>query len=111
MGTQAIISIRKNGNMEMKIIAGINGANASAVAKAIRKLGEVPTLNKAYDIAVENEFGVEESLVVMTALDHLFKDGDLSDELSDRYYKTFDNPNFNPRWEQGFADYVEIVDL
>lgn len=107
MATQGIVSVREHNEVVMKIVAGTDGYNALKVAKRLRKEWPVNP-EQAYEIAVQEVFGKVHDLVVLTLGAALYK-GD--DELDPRYQATFADPNFNPRWEQGTADHVEIVDL
>ena len=107
MATQGIVSVREHDEVIMKVVAGSDGYNASKVATKLR--GEWPvSAERAYDIAIQEVFGSVHDLVVQTIGEDLYK-GD--DELNPRYRTTFADPNFNPRWEHGTADHVEIVDL
>jgi hypothetical protein len=52
-----------------------------------------------------SDLGAEgEELEHRTGEDHLSK-------LYDRFKRTFDDPRFNPRWERGTAEYVEVVEI
>lgn len=93
----------------MKIVAGCDGMNARKVANAIKKLGRVPTLTEAYNIATKAPFGSEESLVVMGKQRSKFKGS--KEPLGPLYRQTFNQPRFNPRWEYGTADHIVVVDL
>lgn len=107
MATQGIVSVREDKEVVMKVVAGINGYNAPKVAKELKSRWPV-TPQEAYDIAISNNFGVIEDLVVVTLGENFFKE---DEDLDPRYQETFKNPNFNPRWERGTAAYVEIVDV
>ena len=107
MATQGIVSVREHEKVVMKVVAGTDGYNAPKVAARLKQEWPVSP-ERAYDIAVEEVFGTTHDLVVLTLGKAVFK-GD--EELDPRYAATFSNPNFNPRWEQGIADHVEIVDL
>ncbi len=54
------------------------------------------------------EFGCETCLVVQTAPSITFP----PDVEAGQLYRTkFDDPLFNPRWENGTADYCKVIDL
>jgi hypothetical protein len=106
--TQGVVSILLGGRVHMKIIAGCNGMNAERVAKEIRRLKRVPGIAEAHEIAKRLNFGAPESLVIVTESDIRF-DGE--ETLDNRYRDTFDRPEFNPRWDKGTADHVELVYL
>lgn len=107
MATQGIVSVRERDEVVMKVVAGSDGYNAPQVAARLQQEWPIDA-ERAYDIAVEEVFGTTHNLVVLTLGKAVFK-GD--EELDPRYAATFSDPNFNPRWEQGIADYVEIVDV
>lgn len=109
MATQGLVTVTKGGQVLMKFIAGSDGDAAVDLAAAIREWREPPSpLSNAYDIALAHGFGTKESLVVMNREDVEFR-GD--EDLDKRYRETFDQPRFNPRWDVGTADYVEVVEL
>lgn len=106
--TQGLVSIRKDGKVVMKIVAGNDGMNAKALADKIKHLGVVPTPTIAMVMARQCGFGSTNTLVVVEkSATHYDGDG----EPGPLYLETFHLPNFNPRWEQGTADFTEIVDL
>ena len=54
------------------------------------------------------DFGSQACLVVLT------EDGEYDNcdsELSSRYRETFSDPRFNPRWKEGTADHVRVVEV
>lgn len=108
MATQGMVSVTKNGATAIKIIAGCNGYNAPLVGEAVRRLERIPTIEEAFEIATEHSFGSESCLVVMDGTRHIFE----SDEaLPDRYRETFDDPRFNPRWDSGEVEYLEVIEM
>ncbi len=109
MATQGLVTIRENGRVVMKIIAGDNGYQADQLAQALRRLGKVPAIQHAYTIAQDEGFGCHFCLVVMTT-DDVYFDGDKKD-LAPRFRNTFDQPEFNPRWARGTADHIVVIDL
>lgn len=107
MATQGIVSVRERDEVVMKIVAGTDGYNAPKVATRLKQEWPVSP-EAAYDLAIQEVFGTVHDLVVLTLRETLFK-GD--DDLNPRYQETFSDPEFNPRWEQGIADHVEIIDV
>ncbi|MBP6931686.1 MAG: hypothetical protein KBD48_00700 [Candidatus Pacebacteria bacterium] len=103
--TQGLITVLLDGKVAMKIVTGCNGMYARKVAKSIRKLERVPTIEEAYEIAIK-EFDSKETLVV---LDHEKVRFDGEEELSSLYRSTFDRPRFNPRWDIGICEHISIV--
>ena len=97
------------GKVAMKIVAGCDGMNARKVANAIKKLGRLPSLTEAYNIAQGIGFGSEESLVVSGVKKSKFKGS--GEPLPRLYRQTFNQPRFNPRWKHGTADHIEVVEL
>jgi len=103
--TQGLISVTHNDEVVMKIVVGCNGYHFKKVVKQLK--GEWPvSLERAYEIALENDFGSENCLVVMDGNSEIFK-GD--EDHSPLYRETFADPNFNPRWECGLTDKFEIL--
>ncbi len=105
MATQGIISIVENNRTVIKIICGCNGYNAEKLAEIIKN-SKFEKIQDMYDIAIKNKFGCRDCLVVMDSDNIIFKgDGD----ICPLYRKKFDDPSFNPRWNNGSADYVIIL--
>lgn len=106
--TQGIVSVVKNGEVILKIVAGSDGMNAGKLAPEIKKRNAVLSLEELHSLAIEVGFGCEKCLVV------LGKESDFhmtEDDLPPLYRKTFSDPKFNPRWECGLADHVIVVKL
>jgi len=109
MATQGVVSITKDGRVQIKIVVGCDGYRAPAVAKQLQLRGAVPDAAEAYNIAQKIGFGCERCRVVLSDSDTITEDD--PDELGPLYRSTFDDPKFNPRWEQGIAAHTEIVEL
>jgi len=107
MATQGLVSVVQDGKTIVKAVCGINGMKAPMLAAEIRsrKLVDAKSI---FDAAKRVGFGEEASLVVLDRNQICF-DGD--GEVSELYTKTFDDPEFNPRWECGIPDRLEIVEL
>lgn len=107
--TQGIISITKKDKVIFKCVAGCNGFNAKKTAKAIKDKGKYD-LTSIYNTCVENDFGDKDSsLVVQSKKDWM---GAGKDEgLPKLYEEKFNDANFNPRWEYGTCDHIEIIKL
>lgn len=108
--TQGMITIISKETREVlaKIIVGNDGYLAPQVAKAIRAEKVKPdNLERLYRLAADLKFGCGQCLVVIGKKGVRFH-GD--EKLNRRYRKTFDNPNFNPRWKSGDCEYLEILE-
>lgn len=105
MATQGIVSVQSGGRVVMKLVAGNDGNLAQKVADRLRSSWPL-SADAAYDLARKIGFGCRESLVVLTESETKYKG---SVELDDRYYDTLQDPEFNPRWEQGTADHVVVI--
>ena len=108
MGTQGIVSIVDQHNQTvMKFVAGDNGMKAPVLAAWLREnYQERHTYSDLYAKAIELGFGCEDCLVLIgqcAMFSHIPGDSPPS------YRETFDKPEWNPRWERGSADYVEMV--
>ncbi len=104
--TQGLVSfVTQKGDVLMKIVAGSNGMKAQSVADIIKDEWPV-TPERAKEISEEEHFGSEDDLVIMTDSQILAED---PASLGSLYAETFENPNFNPRWEKGILDHVVVV--
>lgn len=108
MATQGVVSVVHQGRVVLKVIAGCDGYNAKKLSHAIRRLGRVPTLSEAYEMATNVGFGESGNLVVM---DERRSKHNTGERLSRLYRRTFEQPLFNPRWKRGTADFVSVVKL
>jgi len=107
MATQGIVSVIVNNRVAVKAVAGSDGYNASILAEEIERK-RVTSPEKIFALAKEVGFGSQDTLVVQSPDVNLFDgDGDLTGLYLDR--SKFLDPEFNPRWEQGTADYTKIV--
>lgn len=105
MAKQGIVSVVKTPETKIKVIAGCNGYNADGLAERIKTEG-LQSISEIYEAAKEQRFGCIDCLVVMdkkTALPD-------KDDLHSRYRDAFDDPEFNPRWKYGTADYVRVIE-
>lgn len=107
MTTQAIISLMKKGRVFIKIICGCNGHRTEKFVDIIKD-GQPEKIQDIYKIAIENNFGCRECLVVMDDKNVVFK-GD--EELGPLYREKFDDPLFNPRWNSGMADIISVLKI
>ncbi|OGH86252.1 MAG: hypothetical protein A2493_00090 [Candidatus Magasanikbacteria bacterium RIFOXYC12_FULL_33_11] len=107
MATQGLITVMQDGQVLMKIVAGCHGYKAKAVATSIRKNWPV-SIDDAYELAQKTGFGDEQSLVVIS---HEGYRAEGVEDLPYSYEETLDNPDFNPRWDSGMCDYLEIVNI
>lgn len=105
MATQGIISIMKNNRVFIKIICGCDGYNAKKLVDTIKN-NKLENIQDIYNAAIKDKFGCKDCLVVMNT-DNIFFEGD--GDIGQLYREKFDDPSFNPRWENGTADYVIIV--
>ncbi len=106
--TQGLITIRSGGKVVMKIVAGCDGNNAQKVADQLRDSWPV-SIENAYKIALNNGLGDKDCLVIITDSDIKYEGG--KNEIHSRYRETFQQPEFNPRWDHGTADFIIVVDV
>lgn len=114
MSTQGIVSVIIADIVTYKVITGSDGYNAPSVAKWIKENSADLSGQKIYDAAIKLNFGSKENLIVQTNNPNEPIIGEKNkDELNPLYLNTskFENPRFNPRWEQGTSDYIELVYL
>lgn len=106
MGTQAVVSIvDEQGKTIVKAVCGCDGYYAPQLAEKIATK-QAHTAKQVYDLARTLHFGCDLCLVVIDKTNTMYRGGL---ELSALYRSTFDDPNFNPRWEYGTADYTRVV--
>lgn len=108
--TQGIISIIKNNAVVFKCVTGCNGYKAKETAEKIKSIPfEELTGEKIYQICIETNFG-EAGMLVVQSKKESYCDN-MMDNLDPIYRnkKKFNDPKFNPRWECGLADQVEII--
>jgi len=106
MATQGIVTVTHKGIVTHKIIVGCDGYNADDLVQAIEEAQKPLTIGTCLALAKDVGFGCSDCLVVMDEYSSCGAD----DELDERYRRTFKNPRFNPRWENGTADYVRVVE-
>lgn len=105
---QGLVTIRSGGNVVMKIVAGCDGQFAKTVADRLRAVWPVNP-EQAYKIAEETGFGCNGCLTIVTESGIVLRG--VAEVLPPRYRETFHQPDFNPRWREGTAEFLEIVDL
>ena len=110
MATQGLLSIVQGGQVMAKVIAGADGYNIPHLARALRA---DPTTDAHELLRRANLFDMGgPSLIVQTSADtYLSEEAMDVDELPEWYRTKFDDPQFNPRWAHGTAEYTEIVEL
>ncbi len=96
------------GKVVMKLVVGCNGVQAQETADKLKAAWPVNP-EQAYKIARDTGFGCGGCLTVITESD-IFSKGD-DDPPSPLFRKTFSDPEFNPRWEQGTADHTVIINV
>lgn len=89
------------------MVVGCNGYNADKVAARIRSF-QSAGLTDLYMIARDEGFGCASCRVVIGREGVMCVD---PDDLHDLYRETFDQPAFNPRWENGACECYEPVDV
>ena len=97
--TQGLITITRNGQTALKVVCGCNGNRAEALAALIRAR-QLSSVEEIYNAALSIEFGCPTCLVVFTKDDVNFG----GKQIPKRYFKTFDQPDCNPRWDLGKHD-------
>jgi len=96
MLTQGLVALTRDGQAILKAVCGCNGNSAEALAHHIRERN-LTSVEEIYQAALTVEFGCPVCLVVFT------ENGAMSAgrEIPQRYWKNFDKPDFNPRWDIG----------
>ncbi len=112
MATNALISITKNGETQVKIIAGCDGRRAEIVTKILHHYmlsGAQLSLKDIYNISRDGGLGCKECLIVMSNNEIIYKGED--ENTFDDYKKTFDDPSYNPRTNQRNIGYLYIIPM
>jgi hypothetical protein len=109
MATQGILSVVRNGKVIVKVVAGSDGYHMPALAKIVREM-KLSDVDSVYDEAEKLNIGSCGSLFVIER-ETFRTNSDDENELPAGYRKTFDDPKWNPRWDDGTAEYVEVVEL
>ena len=109
MSTPGLVTIRKDGQVVMKLAAGCSGMYKGAVADAIRELNRVPTFDEAKKIAGAADFGCENCFVVMDGEDIFWPEEDGTPP--EHFRSTFSDPSRNPHWMFGDSVELEIVEF
>lgn len=107
MATQGVVGIiGPDGRMAVKVVAGCDGFNVPKLVERVEALTETPTVDES--LALAREVGLGCPLCLMAGdRDHIVGlDEDEYPDVAARFRETFDQPRFNPRWEQGTADYA-----
>ncbi len=106
MATQGLVTVTSDGQVVMKVVAGCNGMLAKSMAQSLAAKWPLST-EEAHSLALRTGFGDATCLVVMTTEDVC----SLESDLHPRYHETFQQPDFNPRWEHGTADHTVIIEV
>ena len=108
--TQGMVVVIDGGQVVMKVVAGCNGMNAGVLAEAIRSERRIESA-RVFEMAECSYFGCPGCLVVVTKEAVTMSEGpvELSGDLV-RYRETFNDARFNPRWENGSVEYLEIIE-
>jgi NAD(P)H-nitrite reductase large subunit len=104
MITQGLVTLTREGHAVLKAVCGCNGNSAEALARHIRERN-LTSVEEIYQAALMVEFGCPVCLVVFT------KNGVMSagGEIPPWYWKNFDEPDFNPRWDIGkYESHVQL---
>ena len=96
MLTQGLVAVTQNGHTLLKVVCGCNGNSAEILADMIRER-HLASIEEVYRAALAVEFGCPDCLVVFTKNDAM----SAGHEIPKRYWKNFDVPSFNPRWDIG----------
>lgn len=105
--TNGVVSlVDKDGRVLIKVVVGCDGYNAVGLAEALRDAPGSLSIPSIQHLAHVNEFGCLDCRVVQWPGGAHIATGE---ELHPRYAERFEDPRFNPRWENGSAAHVEVV--
>lgn len=107
MATQGILSVTEAGRTLIKVVCGCDGMNIPKLKKYVQqhKVDSIPAMWQAVKAC---GIGCDDCLVIQDNTNNYMFDG-ITVNLSSIYREKFEDPRFNPRWENGTASYVEVV--
>jgi len=108
MGTNAVVSLVRNGSTLIKCVAGCNGWEAPTLAKIIAEQ-HLHTVEGIHSAALALGFGCKDCLVTQDR-DHALAADPVTIMGGTFYVSKFHEPAFNPRWHAGTASYIYLVD-
>lgn len=98
MATNGVLSMVKNGQVEVKIIVGCNGFNVDDLSETVTL---EMTEHDLEDAAINVDFGCDDCRVIM-----------MRENISGHpphYQADFHNPKINPRWLSRHVSYHTVV--
>lgn len=111
MATQGLVTVKSGDEVLMKVVAGSNGCNAKKLANRLKGVWPLDAL-KAYKLAQKVKFGSVDCLTVITTSEMVFGGEKVDDEnLGPLYRTTFQQPEFNPRWENGTVEHMIVINV
>ena len=105
--TQGLLTVTQNGKVVLKIVVGCNGYNINEIARLVKIEHDFSNPEPFYDMAEHVDFGCDACRVIMTK-DEIYPP-EMESEVTPLFRKTFNKPEFNPRWKHGTADYLHII--
>ncbi len=103
-----VVSIVRDGQVQMKLVVQCNGRNSLTFGHTINSRGKIPTLRQAYETALGHRFGCPDCLVVLVEGNVLCRELGM---VGKRFVPTFNEELFNPNAADGHADHVVVVTL
>lgn len=113
MATQGLLTLVRDNKVLAKVVAGCDGDLVVELAYKVRTTS-CTTARELFKAAKELRLGGSSSLVVIAKENGAFvieDNADMGKKDAERYMDTFDKPRWNPRWDYGTADYVEVVEV
>ncbi len=117
--TQGIVTIRKNGVVRFKCIAGSDGMQAKDLKNELEKYTfDELSVELLFNLCEKVKFGsIDYNLVIQkkrygetkVQVFHRLKDEEIVQDSLYYNESLFKNPEFNPRWECGLAEHTLIV--
>jgi hypothetical protein len=112
MATQGLLSIVKNNQVHIKVICGWNGDCIPELKEKISSLTPEQMTPEIVHQHALDIVGGSDRLVTQYATDKcIFEDKEFEPKQGDNYFKHFNDPTFNPRWDHGTSDYTEVIVL
>jgi len=109
--TQGLLTILKNGKVYYKVVCGCDGFEIPKLKRSVRKTSP-RNIKELWERARKLSVGCDSCLVVISKSKMYFK-GETDDwkRAEPIYRTTYNQPDFNPRWDIGSADYMEKITL
>lgn len=111
MATQGVLSIVVNGKVILKLVTGSNGYDIPKIAEEVKRK-RIVNIEDLKALCYEMDFTPPYLTIQSSPTDFWCIEEDTNlEDLNELFEIKFNEPEFNPRWSCGLADYVEVVEF